>query len=77
MLLSLTYRRYSDGNSGRLILVTVYTRVTAAFGAPNGFKNFCRAMRIPNMCLVLKLDDGEVVSIADEKTDGQSNPVPY
>ena len=27
---------------------------SGASGAPNGFKNFTRAMRIPNMCLVLK-----------------------
>ena len=54
-------------------------------GAPNGFKNFRRAMRIPNMCLVLKYDNGKVVSIAHEQTDtykhrqtdGQSHPAPY
>ena len=39
-----------------------------ARGATNGFKNFRRAMRIPNMCLVLKLDNGKVVSIANEQT---------
>ena len=32
-------------------------RSSGAFGAPNGFKNFRRAMRIANMCLVLKLDE--------------------
>jgi len=37
--------------------------------APNGFKNLTRSMRIPNMCLVLKLDNGKVVSIANEQTD--------
>jgi len=26
-------------------------------------------MRIPNMCLVLKLDNGKVVSIANEQTE--------
>ena len=30
-------------------------------------------MRIPNICLVLKLDNGKMVSIADEQT----HPVPY
>ena len=30
-------------------------------------------MRIPNICLVLKLDNGKVVSIADEKTHGQTD----
>ena len=44
-----------------------------AYGAPNGFKNFTCAMRIPNMCLVLKLDNGKVVYIADEQT----HPVSY
>ena len=38
-------------------------------------------MRIPNMCLVLKLDNGKVVSIANEQTDrkteSHSHPVPY
>ena len=36
-------------------------------GAPNDFKDLTRAMRIPNMCLVLKLDNGKVVSIANEQ----------
>ena len=35
----------------------------ATSGAPNGFKDWTRAMMIPNMCLVLKLDNGKVVSI--------------
>ena len=48
-----------------------------ALGAPNGFKNFRRAMRILNLCLVLKLDNGKVVSIANEQTDGQIHPVRY
>ena len=40
-------------------------------------KNFRRAMQITNMCLVLKLDNGKVVYIADEQTDGQTHPVRY
>ena len=36
-----------------------------ACGSQNGFKNFRWGMRIPNMCLVLKLDNGKVISIAD------------
>ena len=40
---------------------------SGASGAPNGFKNLTRAMMIPNMCLVLKLDNGKVVSIANEQ----------
>ena len=40
-------------------------------------KNFRRAMQILNMCLVLKLDNGKVVYIADEQTDGQTHPVRY
>ena len=58
------------------------------FGAPraphvsgacdaHSFKNFRRVMRIPNMGLVLKLDNGKMVSIADERMDGQSYPVLY
>ena len=35
--------------------------------------NFTYAMRIPNMCLVLKLNNGKVVSIANE----QIHPVPH
>ena len=38
---------------------------------PHSFKNFHRVMRIPNMCLVLKLDHEKVVSIANEQTDRQ------
>ena len=39
----------------------------AAFGGDN--KKLTRAMRIPNMCLVLKLDNGRVVSIVNELSD--------
>ena len=39
-----------------------------ACGAPNDFKNVTRSMRIPNICLVLKLDNGKVVSIANGQT---------
>ena len=45
--------------------------------APHSFKYFCRFMRIPNGCLVLKLDNGKVVSIANEQTESYSHPVPY
>ena len=50
------------------------------FGAPtaphvHSFKNFRRVMRIPNMCLVLKLDNVKVVSIANGQTDRQSDSV--
>ena len=50
------------------------------FGAPwvpHSFKKFRRVMRIPNICLVLKLDNGKVVSIANEQTESHSHPVPY
>ena len=43
------------------------------WGAGNGFKNLTRLMRIPNMCLVLKLDNGKLVSIADKQTKSQSD----
>ena len=52
-----------------------------ACGALNDFKNYRRTMRLPNMCLVLKLDNGKVVSIANEQTESQTescqHPVPY
>ena len=38
----------------------------------HNFKNFRRVMRIPNMCLVLKLDNGKVVSIANGQSDRQT-----
>ena len=44
-------------------------------GAPNCFKNLTRAMRIPNMCLVLKLDNGKVVSFP--LSESHSHPVAY
>ena len=44
-----------------------------AQGAPNGFKNLTRSMRIPNMCLVLKLDNEKVVSIANEQNHRQTD----
>ena len=43
-----------------------------AYGA-HGLKYFRRVMRIPNMCLVLKLDNEKVVSIANEQTDTQNH----
>ena len=50
---------------------------SGAYSAPNGLKNFRRSMRIPNMSLVLKFDNGKVVSIANEQTESHSHPVPY
>ena len=41
----------------------------------HSFKNVRRVMRIPNMCLVLKLDNVKVVSIANGQTDRQSDSV--
>ena len=44
-------------------------------------KNFRRVIRIPNMCLVLKLDNGKVVSMAngqtDRRTESPSHPIAY
>ena len=42
---------------------------------PHSFKNFRRVLRIPNMCLVLKLDNGKVVSIANEQTESQTDRI--
>ena len=44
---------------------------------PHSLRNFRRVMRIPNMCLVLKLDNGKVVSIANKQTESCPHPVPY
>ena len=44
-------------------------------GAAEGFNNSTREMRIPNICLVLKLDNGKLISIAHEQT--QNHPVPH
>ena len=49
----------------KIIGVPSVPQISGACGAPNGFKNVTRSMRIPNMCLVLKLDNGKVVSIAN------------
>ena len=48
--------------------------IWGARGTPDGLKNLTRFMRIPNMCLVLKLDNGKVVSIANEQTDRITQP---
>ena len=64
-------------------------QVSGAFGAhfrgrlrrPVVLNNFRRVMMNPNMCSVLKLDNGKVVSIANEQnhrqTESQSHPVSY
>ena len=44
---------------------------------PHSFIHFRRVMRIPNMCLVLKLDYGKVVSIANEQTESQTESIIY
>ena len=44
-----------------------------ACGAPNGFKNVTRSLGIPIMCLVLKSDNGKVVSIANRLTVESQN----
>ena len=51
--------------------------ISGACGA-HSFKYFRRVMRIPNMCLVLKLDNGKVVSTngqTDRITDRQNHRV--
>ena len=48
-------------------------KIWSACGAPNGFKYSRMAMRIPNMCLVLKLDNEKVISIADEQNHRQTD----
>ena len=56
-------------------------KIWDAFGAPNDFNNVTRSMRIPNMCLVLKSENGKVVSITNEQnhrqTESCQHPVPY
>jgi len=46
-------------------------KISGAPGAPNGFDPFHEDSKYHNMCLVLKLDNGKVVSIANEQTDRQ------
>ena len=53
----------------------IINKIWGAFGAPNGFESVTRSTKIPNMCLVLKLDNGKVVSIANEQTDVTSSTV--
>ena len=43
--------------------------------APHSFKNFRSVMRIPNMCFVLKLDNGKVVSIANKQIHRQTDRI--
>ena len=61
-----------------LAIILLYLNCNAA---PHIFQNFRRVMRIPNMCLVMKLDNGKVVSIANEQnhrqTESQKHPVRY
>ena len=47
---------------------------SGACGAPNDFTNLTRSMRIPNMCLILKLDNGKVASIANGQTHRMTQP---
>ena len=56
--------------------VSVKKKDWGAYGEPNGLEpSWPFGMMIPNMFLVLKLDSGKVVPIADEHT--QNHPVPY
>ena len=65
-----------SASGGAPPLAAVRKRFWGTADAPNGIDNFRRAMKIPNMLTVLKLDNGKVVSIADEQTDGQNHTVP-
>ena len=47
-------------------------QIWGACGAPNGFQYLTRSMRIPNMRLVLKLDNGKVVFYS-ERTESQTD----
>ena len=47
--------------------------VSGAFGDLYGFKNLTHSMRIPNMCLALKLDNGKVVSSPIKELSGASH----
>ena len=44
-------------------------------GTPNVFKNVIRSMRIPSMCLVLKSDNWNVVSIANGQNQIQNHRI--
>ena len=58
-------------------LAAVKEKVIKIWGAcgAHSFNNFRRVMRIPNMCLVLKLDNRKVVSIANEQTESQTDRI--
>ena len=47
--------------------------VSAAIKIIGDFKNFRGVMRIPNMCLLLKLDNGKMVFIANGQPDRQNH----
>ena len=59
---------------GILMTLWKFLKLWGACSAPNSFNNLIRSMRIPNMYLVLKLDNGKVVSIANEQTDRFTQP---
>ena len=65
-----SYRQYSPRplfGAGAYTALGGDKKNWGAWGAPNGFKILTLAMRILNMCMVLKLDNGKVVSIANEQ----------
>ena len=52
-----------------MIVEATSLKKLAAINKKNGFKTLTSAMRVPNMCLVLKLDNGKVIFIANEQSD--------
>ena len=50
----------------------INTKNWGAYGA-HSIKSFRRVIRIPNMYLVFKLDNGKVVSIAKGQTESQNH----
>ena len=72
--------RGSDAFGAHLPLPSAVVNEIKKFGVPtaphysgacgaHSFKNFRRVMRIPNMSLVLKLDNGKVVSTQRKKKE--------
>ena len=63
------------GHLGRPMFRAPWAPVLGVACGARSFRNVCRVMRIPNMCLVLKLDNGKVVSIANRQIESQNHGI--
>ena len=67
--MALLITRETPAFDGISLALGAAKKIIGAPAAPHSFKNFRKVTRIPNMCLVLKLDNGKIVSIANGQTD--------